>query len=129
SVLPSWARLVRAPNPSPMTLDGTNTWVLRAPGEVGCVVVDPGPLHDPHLEAVAGHGPVLCALLTHGHPDHAEGAQRFHEISGAPVLARDPAFGVGDDVLVADGEALRLAGLSIRVFATPGHSADSVSFV
>jgi glyoxylase-like metal-dependent hydrolase (beta-lactamase superfamily II) len=112
-----------------MTLEGTNTWVLRAAGEAGCVVVDPGPLVPAHLEAVAAHGPVLCALLTHGHPDHAEGAGRFHELTGAPVLALDPTYVIGGDRLVADGGPLVLAGLSIRTFGTPGHTADSVSFV
>lgn len=129
TTLPSWATLVRAPNPGPMTLEGTNTWVLRAPGEPGCVVVDPGPLHEAHLAAVAAHAPVRCVLLTHGHPDHAEGAARFHELTGAPVLALDPAYVIGDDRLAADGAPLALAGLAIRTFGTPGHTADSVSFV
>jgi glyoxylase-like metal-dependent hydrolase (beta-lactamase superfamily II) len=121
--------LVRAPNLGPMTLDGTNTWVLRAPGEAGCVVVDPGPLDERHLAAVVEQGPVAGALLTHGHPDHAEGARRFHELTGAPVLALDPEHTIGGDRLVADGEPLELAGLSVQVFATPGHTADSVCFV
>ncbi len=125
---PSWATLVRAPNPGPMTLDGTNTWVLRAPGESGCVVVDPGPLHEEHLAEVAGHAPVLAALLTHGHPDHAEGAARFHELTGAPVLAFDPAYVIGGDRLTPDAGPLVLAGVEIRTFTTPGHTADSVSF-
>jgi glyoxylase-like metal-dependent hydrolase (beta-lactamase superfamily II) len=125
---PSWATLVRAPNPSPMTLDGTNTWVLRAPGESGCVVVDPGPLHEEHLAAVAAHAPVLATLLTHGHPDHAEGAARFHELTGAPVLAFDPAYVIGDDRLAPDRGPLVLAGVEVRTFTTPGHTADSVSF-
>lgn len=125
---PSWATLIRAANPGPMTLDGTNTWVLRAPGERGCVVVDPGPLDEQHLAAVAEHGPVLRTLLTHRHPDHAEGAERFHTMTGAPVLASDPAFVVGGAGLVADGDPLALAGLTIRTIATPGHTSDSVCF-
>jgi glyoxylase-like metal-dependent hydrolase (beta-lactamase superfamily II) len=125
---PSWATLVRAPNPGPMTLDGTNTWILRAPGETGCVVVDPGPLHEEHLAAVAAHAPVLCTLLSHGHPDHAEGAARLHQLTGAPVLALDPAYVIGADRLRADGGPLALAGVEVRTFATPGHTADSVSF-
>jgi len=111
-----------------MTLDGTNTWVLRAPGESGCVVVDPGPRDDEHLAAVAAHAPVLATLLTHGHPDHAEGASRFHELTGAPVLAFDPAYVIGDDRLAPDRGPLILAGVDIRTFTTPGHTADSVSF-
>jgi glyoxylase-like metal-dependent hydrolase (beta-lactamase superfamily II) len=111
-----------------MTLDGTNTWVLRAPGEAGCVVVDPGPLIEEHLAAVAEHGPVLCTLLSHGHPDHAEGAARFHQLTGAPVLALDPTYVIGDDRLAIDGGPLKLAGVEVRTFGTPGHTADSVSF-
>src|SRR3954451_6705135 len=83
--LPGWVTLVRAPNPGPMTLDGTNTWVLRAPGG-GAIVVDPGPLDEGHLRAVAGLGPVAAILLTHGHEDHTEGVPRLAELTGAPVL-------------------------------------------
>jgi glyoxylase-like metal-dependent hydrolase (beta-lactamase superfamily II) len=68
--------------------------------------------------------------LTHGHPDHAEGARRFHELTGAPVLARDPAHCVGaDDPLEEDGESAGVAGLLVDVLHTPGHTADSVCFV
>ena len=64
-------------NPSPMTLEGTNTWVLRAPGERECVVVDPGDDDVAHQDRVAAHGPVAVVLLTHRHHDHAAGARRF----------------------------------------------------
>jgi glyoxylase-like metal-dependent hydrolase (beta-lactamase superfamily II) len=112
-----------------MTLEGTNTWVLRAPGSTAAVVVDPGPLIEEHLHAVAALGPVAVTLLTHGHPDHAEGARRFAALTGADVLARDPAHAVGGQALGVDGEPLALAGLRIAAFATPGHTSDSVSFV
>lgn len=114
--LPTWATLVRAPNPGPMTLDGTNTWVLRAPGAESCVVVDPGPLDEDHLSAVAAHGPVSAVLVTHGHSDHVEGLDRFLALTGA--LAPTTAG--------ADG---RQAGLDIAVLITPGHTGDSVCFV
>jgi glyoxylase-like metal-dependent hydrolase (beta-lactamase superfamily II) len=111
-----------------MTLDGTNTYVLK--GRDGLVVVDPGPLDEQHLRRVAGHGEVRRTLLTHGHPDHAEGARRFAELTGSPVLARDPAHCVGaDEPLGEDGESAGVAGLLVDVLHTPGHTADSVCFV
>jgi glyoxylase-like metal-dependent hydrolase (beta-lactamase superfamily II) len=127
--LPVFARLVLAPNPGPMTLDGTNTWVLRVPGDPRVVVVDPGPAHDEHLEAVAAHGDVALVLLTHGHLDHAEGAPPFHVATGAPVAAIDPALCRGDTDPLTDGLDLHVGGLHVRVLATPGHSGDSATFV
>src|SRR4051795_4960732 len=91
-----------APNPGPMTLDGTNTWILREPGVDGCVVVDPGPLHEEHLAGVAALGPVEMIVLTHGHFDHAEGAVRLRELTGAAVTARDDALCIDAPPLSAD---------------------------
>jgi glyoxylase-like metal-dependent hydrolase (beta-lactamase superfamily II) len=111
-----------------MTLDGTNTWVLREPGSPSCVVVDPGPLTESHLAEVAAQGPVDVVLLTHGHADHSEGARRFAELTGAAVRALDPAHRLGDEGLVG-GDVVSAAGVELRVLATPGHSSDSLSFV
>jgi glyoxylase-like metal-dependent hydrolase (beta-lactamase superfamily II) len=122
------AAVVLAPNPGPMTLDGTNTWVLRAADAQACVVVDPGPLDENHLATVAGCGPVATILLTHGHHDHSEGAARLAELTRAPVRALDPAHRLGDEGL-DEGDVVAAAGLEIRVAATPGHSSDSLSFV
>jgi glyoxylase-like metal-dependent hydrolase (beta-lactamase superfamily II) len=122
------AGVVLAPNPGPMTLDGTNTWVLRDPASESAVVVDPGPLIEDHLQAVAAHGPVAVILLTHGHYDHSEGAARLAELTGAPVRALDPRHRLGDEGLV-DGDVVAAAGLELRVAHTPGHSSDSLSFV
>ena len=121
------AGVVLAPNPGPMTLDGTNTWVLRQPGHESCVVIDPGPLHEEHLQAVAGQGPVDVVLLTHGHYDHSEGAVRFAELTGAKVRALDPAMRLGDEGL-AEGDVVVGGGLELRVLQTPGHSSDSLCF-
>lgn len=124
-VTPS-AAVILAPNPGPMTLDGTNTWILRAPGEDRSLVVDPGPLHQAHLDAVAATQPELI-VLTHRHPDHSEGARRLHEMTGAPVLSLDPEFTIGGEVLQGDGESFGAAGVSLTVIHTPGHSSDSTS--
>lgn len=116
---------VLAPNPGPMTLDGTNTWVLREPDGERCVVVDPGPLDEGHLSRVAEHGPVALIVLTHGHEDHSAGAGRLRELTGAPIVARDPFWCVGAEPL-GDDEARDVAGLDWVTLATPGHSSDSV---
>ena len=134
---PSWvggditarATCVLAPNPGPMTLEGTNTWVLMEPGSSHCVVVDPGPLDERHLQRVldmvALRGArVSLTLLTHGHLDHAAAAGRFGELTKAPVRA----IGFGHDGL-GDGDRLTVGGLELTVVATPGHTGDSLSFL
>jgi glyoxylase-like metal-dependent hydrolase (beta-lactamase superfamily II) len=126
------ARCVLAPNPSAMTLDGTNTWVVAEPGSDQAVVIDPGPLDEGHLAHVvqsveqAGRR-VALTLLTHGHPDHAEGAARFAELTRTAVRALDPAQRLGDEGL-EDGDVVTTGGLELRVVATPGHTGDSLSF-
>jgi glyoxylase-like metal-dependent hydrolase (beta-lactamase superfamily II) len=128
-LLPAWATLIRADNPSPMTLEGTNTYVLDT-GLGTVVVVDPGPLDEVHLAEVADGRAVAFALLTHGHPDHAEGAPRFASIAGCDVYARDPRERVGEQgPELRDGEVLDLGALSVAVLGTPGHTSDSVSFL
>ena len=123
------ASVVLANNPNPMTLEGTNTWLLRAPGSESCVVVDPGPQDKQHLKAVlAAAGRVDSILLTHGHYDHSQGAKDLHEATGAPVRALDPTHRLGSEGLV-EGDVVATAGVEVRVWATPGHSADSLSFL
>ncbi|WP_422219536.1 MBL fold metallo-hydrolase [Nostocoides sp.] len=123
------ATCVLAPNPGPMTLEGTNTWVLMAPEATEAVVIDPGPQDEGHLQAVcrliAARGArVRETILTHAHLDHAAGAPRFAELTGSRV--RPLGRGHAD---LADGSVVRVGGLEIRVVATPGHTADSLSFV
>lgn len=122
------ACFVLAKNPGIMTLDGTNTWILREPGSLQSVVVDPGPLDEKHLQSVlAAAGTVGLILVTHHHFDHTEGVSRFAELTGAPARATDPQFCVGAEVLT-DGEQIVVDGLMIDVLATPGHTADSTCF-
>ncbi|MEO7373316.1 MAG: MBL fold metallo-hydrolase [Terrimesophilobacter sp.] len=120
------ARRVLAPNPGPMTLDGTNSYLLAASGSRSVVVVDPGPLDDAHLAALAAAS-VELVLLTHRHQDHAESRTVFAALTGAPVRAFDSALCL-DGPPLADGEVIEAAGTRIRVVHTPGHTSDSVSF-
>ena len=125
----SRGRCVLAPNANMMTLDGTNTWVLREPDARRSVVVDPGPSIASHLDEVASvAGEVAVVLLTHHHPDHAEAAREFAERVGCGVRALDPEFRLGSEGL-ADGDVVEVDGLEVRVIGTPGHTADSLSFL
>lgn len=126
-------RCVLAPNPSPMTLDGTNTWVIAEPGSPAAVVVDPGPSDPAHLRrvlaaATTGGRRVGRILLTHGHPDHSGGARELAALTGAPVLAADSRHRTGGTGL-GPGDVVADAGCDVEVVATPGHSGDSVSFL
>jgi len=112
-------------NPGAMTLDGTNTWILRAPGSAECVVVDPGYADEPHLERVAACGPVELIILTHRHGDHADGADWLAARTGAPVRAFDPEL-CRDAGPLTDG-VVSAAGLALRVEHIPGHTDDSIS--
>jgi glyoxylase-like metal-dependent hydrolase (beta-lactamase superfamily II) len=112
--------LVRAANPSPLTLSGTNTWVV---GRDPAWVVDPGPALPAHLaavaEAVAARGGAGGIVLTHDHPDHAEGAGALRALLGGPPVAamRHPA-----DVRLAGGDRVG----PFAVLHLPGHAPDHV---
>jgi glyoxylase-like metal-dependent hydrolase (beta-lactamase superfamily II) len=106
---PEVVRIV-APNPGPMTLEGTNTYLY---GSDPCAVIDPGSDDEGHLEAIraaaAERGGIGLVLLTHSHADHTDGAAEL-----------------GAEVVLPEGGETR-AGL--RVLATPGHAADHVCFL
>jgi glyoxylase-like metal-dependent hydrolase (beta-lactamase superfamily II) len=126
----SRAFCVLAPNPSIMTLDGTNTWLIAEPGSQTAIAVDPGPEDEGHLQRVlataAGRGQRIAAIvLTHRHEDHSAGAARLAELTGAPVRAVDPAHRLGSEGLAA-GDVLTDGGCELRVIPTPGHTTDSV---
>jgi len=123
-----YASVLLARNPSPMTLDGTNTWLLRAPDSASCLVIDPGPDDPDHLRAVVdAAGGVTEILLTHGHLDHSAGAAALRALTRAPVRALDPAQRLGGEGL-GEGEVVAAAGVEVAVVATPGHTADSLCF-
>lgn len=117
-----------APNAGPMTLDGTNTWLIGDPGGT-MVVIDPGPDDEVHLQTIVEmcDGRVAQILLTHGHADHAEGAHRLHGMTGAPVRALDPEHTLGGEGLDA-GAVVAAGDDEIHVIATPGHTSDCLSF-
>ena len=124
-----YASVLLQRNPNAMTLDGTNTWLLRAPAARETLVVDPGQTDDTHLERLlAAAGEVALVLVTHRHFDHSQLAAALHARTGAPVRAIESEHCFGAAPLV-DGEVLAVAGLDVRVLATPGHTSDSVSFV
>ena len=124
------ATAVLCENPSEMTFEGTNSYVLRAPGSRTSVLVDPGPSgHDAHVAAlVAAGGEVELILVTHRHPDHTGGIDELRAATGAPVRAALDEHSRGAAPL-ADGERIVAAGLELEIVATPGHTADSVSVV
>lgn len=127
-VTPS-AAVVLEDNPGPMTLEGTNTWLLRAPDARGCVVVDPGYEDVPHLTRVAeAAGEVELILVTHQHPDHVQGAAWLARRTDAPVRAFEESLCIGGQALTPD-EVITAADLSIEVLHTPGHTPDSICLI
>ena len=119
-------RIVRvlAPNPGPFTLEGTNTWVV---GRDPAIVIDPGPEDEGHLQAVAREADgVGMILVSHQHPDHAPGAPRLAEITGAPVrsfVAEHRSARLRDMQLISGGD------VHLRVLHTPGHTSDHLTFL
>jgi glyoxylase-like metal-dependent hydrolase (beta-lactamase superfamily II) len=123
-----------APNPSPLTGPGTNTYVV---GTGRPVVIDPGCDDCAHLERVleVSGGVVERILCTHSHPDHSPGAAWLRERTGAPVLGlpapddghQDPAF--APDAGLGDGERIDAGDAVLRAIHTPGHASNHVCFL
>lgn len=120
---------VLAPNPSPMTLDGTNTYVLRS--SQGSLIVDPGPSVDEHLrrveEVIKGDkSNVNGVLLTHSHIDHSEAAKSWANYFDAPIYGANGGGGVRE---ISEGSQLELGDLRVTVLETPGHTGDHLAFL
>lgn len=118
---------IRADNPGPMTLDGTNSYLIAADASGPSVLVDPGPDDDEHLRALAQRDLALV-LITHRHADHTAGSARLHEWTSAPVRAVDPDHCHGAAPLTPGMlDVAETAGVRLEVVASPGHTDDSVS--
>ncbi len=116
-------------NPGLLTLDGTNTWVLRGKGSDEMVIVDPGPEDHEHISRIAELGKIPLVLISHKHEDHTGAIDKIVERTGAVVRAVGSGFLRGLGGPLTDGEVIDAAGVRITVMATPGHTADSLSFV
>ncbi len=126
---------VVAPNPSPLTGPGTNTYVLGI-GETH-LVIDPGPDDAPHLERIveAAAGRIARVLCTHSHSDHSPGAAQLARRMGVPVHGRPaPQDDYQDatyapDATIEDGDVYRVPGATVRALHTPGHASNHVCFL
>ncbi len=123
------ASVLLANNPGLLTLDGTNTWVLRGPRSDEVVIVDPGPDDDEHIARIVALGRIALVLISHRHGDHTDSIDKLAEQTGAPVRSAGSGFLRGLSGELTDGEVIDAAGLKIKVMATPGHTADSLSFL
>jgi len=135
-------RRVLAPNPSPFTYEGTQTYLV---GETDVAVIDPGPDEDAHLDALAaaiGERPVVAILCTHTHRDHSPAARPLAQQTGAPVIgcpplaleddgpradaAFDPDY--APDRILGEGEQVAGTGWTLTALATPGHTSNHLCY-
>jgi glyoxylase-like metal-dependent hydrolase (beta-lactamase superfamily II) len=117
--------LVRADNPSPLTLEGTNTWVV---GRDPCWVVDPGPDLEGHVAAVlaegAARGGIAGLAVTHAHADHSGAVHGLVEALGGHDAVDVRAAALGGASIVRDGDRLG----PLEAIVLPGHAPDHVCF-
>jgi glyoxylase-like metal-dependent hydrolase (beta-lactamase superfamily II) len=127
---PARVARVLAPNPSPMTLEGTNSYLILGAGEA--IAIDPGPSHSEHVAALvalaAQNGCRIAAIaVTHGHPDHAPGAALLRQLTDARVYAHAAAT-FPHDRIALDGARIAVSGAELQAFDTPGHARDHLVF-
>jgi glyoxylase-like metal-dependent hydrolase (beta-lactamase superfamily II) len=125
------ASVILAPNPSPLTGNGTNTYLVGDGDELLCI--DPGPDNDRHLDAIlaaigAAGGHVVAILVSHSHPDHRPLARRLAARVGAPVRCHEPSRWDDGASPLADGERVPAGGLVLEAVHTPGHAGDHLCF-
>jgi glyoxylase-like metal-dependent hydrolase (beta-lactamase superfamily II) len=128
---PRVARL-RAPNPSPMTLDGTNGYIVDG-GDGAWIAIDPGPADAGHIAAFVDaarecNAHYAAILVTHGHPDHFPGAALLAQATGAPVIAH-PNAAFAHDRTLRDGERFTAGNATLTAIDAPGHARDHLVFV
>jgi glyoxylase-like metal-dependent hydrolase (beta-lactamase superfamily II) len=136
---------VLAPNPSPYTYTGTQTYVVGAPNGPDCAVIDPGPDEPEHIKAIVaavGGRKVLAIMCTHTHRDHSPAAAPLAALTGSPIVGCAPLVLSSDlprsdesfdtsytpDRVLEDGEAMRGVGWSLTAVATPGHTSNHLCF-
>ena len=136
-------RRVLAPNPSPYTYTGTQTYIVGNAGDVA--VIDPGPADEAHLDAVVraiGGARVVAIMCTHTHRDHSPAAAPLSARTGAPVVGCAPLVLESDlprsdesfdstyapDRVLEDGEAMAGTGWTLRAVHTPGHTSNHLCF-
>ncbi len=122
---------VLAPNPSPMTLEGTNSYLVFG-GDGTAIAIDPGPADRAHVERIRtvakdGGARITAIAVTHGHPDHAPGAKLLQELTDAPVYGHpDATFPI--DVIAGEGDRVEAGAATLDVLETPGHARDHLVF-
>ena len=136
-------RRVLAPNPSPYTYTGTQTWLVGAGDELA--VIDPGPADEEHIDAIlraAGYSAITAILITHTHRDHSPGSRPLKARTGAPIMGcaplvledngprADAAFDrdYDPDHVMQDGEVVTGEGWTLEAVATPGHTSNHLCF-
>jgi glyoxylase-like metal-dependent hydrolase (beta-lactamase superfamily II) len=136
---------VLAPNPSPYTFTGTQTYVVGEADGPDCAVIDPGPDEADHLAAIlaaVGARKILAIMCTHTHRDHSPAAAPLAAQTGAPIVgcaplmlqvagprsdeAFDPTY--APTRVLLDGEAMRGTGWTLTAVATPGHTSNHLCF-